>query len=1144
MVTLSVHLFGHFQVFFAQQPLEGFKSDKARALLAYLVVEPNRPHARSTLAGLLWPDLPEESANANLRSVLSNLRKVLQTSEQDPSPILKIDRHSVQLNPQADIDCDLLEFQSLVAGGDLVQAAGLYNGRLLGGFSIGSAPFDDWLQVRTEAVHQEMLQTLHTLTTECIYHGEFGRAMEYARRHLELEPAGEEAYQQVIYLLGLTGQRSAALAQFKQCKSMLRKELSVDPSDSTLKLVKAIRDGAPLSRPVIPPSLHPSMQPRTFQLVAREDELDWLEAHINATLASQGSAIFITGDAGSGKTALLDALMLRALNSHPRLLIVKGSCAIHDGAGAPYLPFREVLLMLANPSKPTWGRSPLDLQASTRLGEVQPLITRLLSEQAPDLNLLQQNKPIHSRQVSDTHRFEAVLQHGSLFEQFAVFLQTISRDFPLVLAIDDLQWADEESLYLFQYLARKLAGQTILLVGIYRSEEVYTEEDGRRLSLETLVNELKLSFGDIVLDLNQSDGEAFAGAYLNRLANRFDANFRKALYQHTGGHALFTSEIVEGLQSRGDLYQDASGFWVNRPKLDWSRLPTKVEAVAAERISRLPAFWKSALAAAAVEGEQFTAEALALVTGAKDQAVIQGLSRVVGRKHGLVTPQGTRSAGGRHVSHYRFRHSIFQQYLYQQMDDAERSVLHQAVGDALESLYQGSEHELSLQASTLALHYVRAHNDRKALAYYTLAGGAAYRLAAMHDAARHFSRALDALDRLPPDENAHRMELDILRNLNDIYLALHGWGSQEQEQCLVRMEKLALRTGSISDQLWVVSQLTHCALGQNKYALAELKGQEMARLAETAGQTRFTVACWILQGQELVLRGKLRQGQARLEQALAHISAHPEDILQNDIHNDARAAHVYLSMALLYQGRIDQARALVSATLNEMRHGPSLTLLGFGLSGAGIHNGIILGDVEAVGRCVEELQAMIDQGEYNLYGPWALISAGWRDTQQGRRGNGLQKIRAGLAACGKNLEHMGHPFLVATAAQTLAQLGYPGEGETLLDRVLDVFEGSFKTNAASPYFLCLKGDFALARRDLQAGAAAFQNALRIACEQEAHLWELMAATGLCKLKLAGGRPEEGCRLLREVYAGFHEGLDTAPLCEARAALEEAARCGY
>ncbi len=1139
MAILSVHLFGHFQVHIANHPVNGFKSDKARALFAFLIVEPNHPHPRSMLAGWLWPDLGEEAANSNLRSVLSNLRKIFARSAPDLPPILLTDYHSIQFNPQIEIECDLLEFRSQMAMGDLVQAARLYSGHLLEGFSIGSEPFDDWLRMRAGAAHQEMLQALHTLAAECIYRGEFDQAMDYAHHHLELEPASEEAYQQVIYLLGLTGQRSAALAQFKQCKLMLRKELSVEPSSSTLKLIKAIREGEPITRAVIPPSLRITVQSHPLQLVAREKELDWLESRLNAALASQGSAIFITGDAGSGKTSLLDNMMIRAFNTHPRLLALKGSCAIQDGAGAPYLPFREILLMLTRPGELDWGRSPLDLQASYRIQEARQHILRLLGEQAPDLNLFQQKRSAPVEKSPENGLFERVMQHGSLFEQFAIFLQTLANDFPLVLAIDNLQWADQESLYLFQYLARKLPGNCILLIGVYRSEEMIIEDSGKRLSLETLVNELKFSGGNILLDLNQSDGEAFTAAYLNRLANRFDVAFRKALYQYTGGHALFISEIVEELQNHGDLYQDSAGFWANRPKLNWSRLPARVEAAAAERISRLPAFWKSALMAASIEGEQFTAEVLALTTGSKDQAMIQGLSRVVWRQHGLVVPQGTRVSGDQHISHYRFRHSIFQQYLYQQMDDAERMVLHEAVGNALEQIYKHDEHELGMQASALALHYSRARNDSKALTYDALAGETAYGLSAMHDAARHFTSALELLERLPPHENRRRMELNILRRLNDIYLVLYGWGSPEQEHCLERMHKIAQKTGSITDQLWAISQAAHSSMGQNQYAQAQEQGEELLRLAEANGKTEFKITARILQGQGLILRGRLKEGRTHLEQALKQIECCSAAVHDNDIYSDGRTARVYLSMALQYQGFIDQARACVAAVITDMRNDPSLTLLGFGLAGGGITSNIILGDVEAAGRWIDDLADLVEKGEYVLYQPWVLIGSGWRAARQGRPEMGLQKIREGLQACGGKLAHMGHPFLFATAAETLAQFGCAAEGEKLLDQVLSAFASSFKTNAMSPYFLCIQGEIQRNQGDMAGSAHSFAQAVRDAQEQGARLWELMAATGLCRLELASGSGADNCRLLGALYDSFQEGLDSAPLLAARSVLEQA-----
>ncbi len=269
---------------------------------------------------------------------------------------------------------------------------------------------------------------------------------------------------------------------------------------------------------------------------------------------------------------------------------------------------------------------------------------------------------------------------------------------------------------------------------------------------------------------------------------------------------------------------------------------------------------------------------------------------------------------------------------------------------------------------------------------------------------------------------------------------------------------------------------------------------------------------------------------------LEHIARRPGDVQPDDIHSNGKASRIYLSMALLYTGRIDQARACTEATLQDMRGDPSLTLLGFGLVGGGISNSIVLRDVAAAERYIDELQALIEKGEYILYRPWVLIGSGWRETHQGRPEIGLQKIREGLKAAGGKLEQMGNPFLLVTAAETLALLGYRAEGEKLLDQVLAAFRSSFQVNALYPYVTCLKGQFLLDRSDFEGSASAYREAFQVARQQEARLLELLAATGLCRLKLAAGQPEEGLRLLRSVYDCFTEGFDTAPLLEAKALL--------
>src|SRR5574341_864869 len=137
MTRLVLSLLGPFQAALAEQPITGFESVKVRALLAYLASEASRPHRRETLAALLWPDWPPQSAMNNLRYALADLRKNIRDREANP-PYLLIDRERIQLNREADLSVDVTEFELATQGSSTSQlqsAISLYRGPFLEGFS-------------------------------------------------------------------------------------------------------------------------------------------------------------------------------------------------------------------------------------------------------------------------------------------------------------------------------------------------------------------------------------------------------------------------------------------------------------------------------------------------------------------------------------------------------------------------------------------------------------------------------------------------------------------------------------------------------------------------------------------------------------------------------------------------------------------------------------------------------------------------------------------------------------------------------------------------------------------------------------------------------------------------------------------------
>jgi predicted ATPase len=147
-----------------------------------------------------------------------------------------------------------------------------------------------------------------------------------------------------------------------------------------------------------------------------------------------------------------------------------------------------------------------------------------------------------------------------------------------------------------------LARQPHLIVGVYARDLARDKEENRH-PLETVVNEFERDYGEIIVDLSQAESRQFVEACIDIQPNRLDPGFREMLYQHTEGNALFTVELLRGLQEQGDLVQDEAGRWIEGAHLvDWERLPARVEAVIAERIQRLPQKCQSLLATASVEG--------------------------------------------------------------------------------------------------------------------------------------------------------------------------------------------------------------------------------------------------------------------------------------------------------------------------------------------------------------------------------------------------------------------------------------------------------------------------------------------------------------------------------------------------------------
>ena len=841
MARLSIRLLGQFLVALDGKSITGFSTNKARALLAYLAVEADRAHHRQALAGLLWPDFPEQSARTSLRSALANLRLVLKDRETE-QPFLHITRQAIQFNTGSDTWVDASALTKLLSTNtssplpihQLEEAVAVYQGDFLEGFSLAdNVAFEEWALIIREQLKRQTLATLHQLSAHYEEQGDYQKALVFTRRQVALDTWQEPAQRQFLQLLAFSGQRATALTQYEAFRNLLVKELDVEPSKETRILYEQIRDEKLISSTTSaiphnllaqPPSFlseAEEVESRKATFVARQNELTQLDSHLNKALSGQGRVVFISGDTGRGKTALIEEFKRRALNAHPNLLITEGICNAQSGIGDPYLPFRQALEMLTGAVESQWRAGRITTQHARTLWAHFPYTAALITTKGPDLiNAFVAGDPLVRRVAAAvpsgtewlsklerhveirTAMLDAVELHQTdLFEQYTLVLQGLAQQVPLVLLLDDLQWADYGSIGLLFHLGRQISQSRILLVCAYRPEELIQGYSSANAEYEqqtphpllSLVNELQREYGEIIVDLDHEDpaqSQHFVEAYLDSEPNHLGSTFRQTLYTHTGGHPLFTIEFLRMLQERGDLVKDQQGHWVVSSSLAWDKLTPRIEAVIKQRLQLLGKNLREALSIASVEGETFTAQVVSRVQGIPERQWLRTLSQALEGQHHLVHEQGEVVGVHKQLSRYQFAHNLFQRYLYNEISAGERRLLHTEVAQALEELYTNDTEMATVE---LAYHYSQAASPKKALYYLAQAGQQAQARYASQEAIQYYTDALslvsgdekDCFDLLTARSAVYGLMADRERQLADIYtmLALAEGLGDRHRQC-------------------------------------------------------------------------------------------------------------------------------------------------------------------------------------------------------------------------------------------------------------------------------------------------------------------------------------------------------------------------
>jgi predicted ATPase/DNA-binding SARP family transcriptional activator len=718
-------------------------------LLAYLALGRDRHFGRDELSLALWPEHAPRAQDAALRTLLSRLRSSL-----GASALVGRDQLVLALPEPVWVD-----FEAAAAGVELARDA-LADGDPKRAWAQAQVPLNigargllpgyeaSWLEPRRRELEDLRLQALELVGRAGLALGgaQLATAQRAARALIDAEPYRESGYVLLMEALGAEGNVAEGLRVFERLRSLLRDELGTAPSRETIAAHEQLLSPAPAPlRPDRPARLHLELPADLVavstagRLVGRDRELEALERHWTAIQSSEGTPGsstrigLLAGEAGSGKTRLLAEL---AGQLHARgVVVLRGRCT--QETLAPFQPFLEALRFYVL-------NAPLEhlRRAAEPYGaELQ----RVLPELRRRLGDLPQ-----PHGDSETERYR-------LFEAVAGLLGAIAASAPLMVMLDDLQWADRATLLLLGHLAHRREAAPVAILGAYRGES-----SARAGALADLLADLRHE--QLVAEFR------LEGLSLERTAELVRASTAtlpslalvRALHGWTEGNPLFVLQIVRRLEEAGlDVGQ------MGPTELRRLGLPEDLKRVITGRLAGVAPETAECLRAAAVIGRDFDAALLERVVDLEEEQLITALE--AGLEAGTIAPQSVSSARRATTIGYgyRFTQTLTREALYEAISAPRRARLHRRVAQALEELDRQAEgvepdRVTGQRMAMMAEHFARVaerEHAGKAIRYARVAGERASAMLAYEEAAEHYGRAFELLDRFEPSDEKARLEL-------------------------------------------------------------------------------------------------------------------------------------------------------------------------------------------------------------------------------------------------------------------------------------------------------------------------------------------------------------------------------------------------
>jgi predicted ATPase len=836
-------------------------------------------------------------------------------------------------------------------------------------------------------------------------------------------------------------------------------------------------------------------------IIGRDEELALLERRWQQAKSGEGFVILISGEPGIGKSRLAQTLIERLSGElHTRLRLF---CSPHH-QGHAFYPTIAQLERAAGFRREDTADQRLDkleavlAQAINDPGEAAPLLAALLS-----LRTGKRYPPLD---------FTPQKQKQRTLQALVAQVEGLAARQPVLMLFEDAQWSDPTSVELLDLIIDRAPALSLLLIITFRPEFAPPWAGRPHVTSLGLNRLAPRQRAEMIAGV--TGGKALPGEITAQIVDRTD------------GVPLFVEELTKTVVESG-MVIDAGDHYTAAGPVPLLAIPASLQASLLARLDRLAPVREVAQIGAAL-GRQFSHELIGAVAALPSAQLNDALGQLVGVE--LIYRRGSPPD-----AEYTFKHALVQDAAYGTLLRSRRQQLHARIATTLEGRFPDI---VAAQPALLAHHCEEGGLTEKAVQYWLAAGRQAWARSAVTEAVALFRRGLALVAVLPDGDPRRERELDLQIALGRALTANRGWGAPELAAVHSKARELALtlnRPRALLFALWgqFMDHWARTDLERARWLAAELRD-----LGDTAGDIPLQMLGRYAGGMACFHLGEFATGRGLVEKGLALCDpAHRPSYSEALVYDPLVSLRRRLSWLLALLGHLDSALFQSDAVLNEARRLSHPPTSAYALASAWLLGYVVRLQPGSLLRHTDETLALATEHGLGFFRALAPIQRGWCLAALGRADEGIALLTAGLAGwdeVGLSVERPWRLTLLGDACRMAGQwqaaLGHLAEARRRAEGT-----GERWVQAET---LRLRGSVLAATGDPAAAEASYREAIEIAQQQSAKLWELCATMSLAGLWRDQGKRTEARDLLAPVYGWFTEGFGTPVLQEAKGLLSE------